>query len=178
MAVGGSSKVSQVLHPPAHSIYDIEILNYETFKEHRNIAELVTCAHFLHYVTVQSSIVCLWLRIHHRVCLSGKSLGCDSGAFLSIICEVLLNYYFPVYCIVAFPVSYPPHTRTHTQALDSALKQFRVQAPNVGALLLSRDEDNGKILCQCLVPNVRDCTIFMTHTHCSRKAVVSCIYFQ
>jgi alanyl-tRNA synthetase len=40
----------------------------------------------------------------------------------------------------------------NSKALDTALKQFKGQAPNTAVLFFSRDEDNSKILCLALVP--------------------------
>ncbi|CAI8038056.1 Alanine--tRNA ligase, cytoplasmic [Geodia barretti] len=40
----------------------------------------------------------------------------------------------------------------NSKALDTALKQFKGQAPNTAAMFFSRDEDSGKVFCLCLVP--------------------------
>lgn len=41
-----------------------------------------------------------------------------------------------------------------SKALDSALKQFKSDAPNTAAMLFSVDGENGKLVCLCQVPDV------------------------
>lgn len=42
------------------------------------------------------------------------------------------------------------------QALDAALKQLKGGLPNTAAMLLSVDQENGKLTCLCQVPSVSE----------------------
>ena len=72
----------------------------------------------------------------------------------------LLSFTSVTYLVKCSKYIFLPHL---LQALDAALKQFRSQSPEVAALLLSVDQDNGKIICLSSVPQVGGPSAGPTH---------------